>query len=104
LLSVSGIGLIVFVTLTMQVWMGNSLYPGEVFMAISIFYMIHFNAVLLSTIGINTTFAFIATMKRVGQVLALKEHETVITQYESSLAISLNNVTFSWRNRQMSKI
>ena len=71
--------------------------PADVFMAISIIYLNHINVVLTSGIGAMITFALRGIMKRVGQVLLLKDHKPIAIESPISYSISLKDATFSWR-------
>ena len=93
----SGIGLVIFSSLALEVAIGTHLNPGEVFMAISVYYISHQIIVYISTTGANTIFAFVGVMKRVTQILLLKENQTLVGKCPSKYAISLTDITFSWR-------
>ena len=97
MLTTSGIGLAIFGSLCTQIAIGNDLNAADVFMAISVFYITQVNVVMISTVGVNTTFAYITIMKRVGQFLMLKDHRPNTTECVMQYSISLTDVTFSWR-------
>ena len=65
-------------------------------MLITIFYITHLNIVYISTTGVNTVFAFLGIMKRVGEVLLLADHKTDMIECEAGLVIKAQDVTFSW--------
>ena len=97
MLHLAGTGLAIFGLLSTQVALGKDLSPADVFMAISIIYLNHLNIVATSSTGAIITFSLRAIMKRVGQVLLLKDHIPIKIKSSITHSISLKEVTFSWR-------
>ena len=97
LLGLAGMGLIIYVTLLLQVHLGNTLTPGKVLMMILIIGFTHVNIVGLTTSGLSTILMFVTIMQRTGEVLRLKEYSKQSTISDQTNAISFSNASFSWR-------
>ena len=100
MINLAGLGLVIFGSLCTKVSVDGEMSPADVFMAISVFYLTQFNVVMVSNIGVNTIFAFVGIMKRVGQILMLKEHKPNAIECAIQYSISMNDVSFSWREFQ----
>ena len=95
--SMAGSLLAIFSTLAINVYLGNTLKPGEAFLLVNIFYTMHMSIVYGATIGINASFMIKAAIKRVEAVLLFKTHTPGIDKSSEKYAVLLNNVTVSWR-------
>ena len=99
-LGVTGTLIAIFATLALQVYLGNQLYPGSVFLLINIFNVIHLNIVYISGTGINTLYMLAAMVKRIEQVLLMKEHISEIKEPNSQYAICVENACISWHEEE----
>ncbi|OMJ65976.1 hypothetical protein SteCoe_37344 [Stentor coeruleus] len=96
-LSIASISFEVFITLLVQVKLGNGFTVGNVFLLITIYFTTHIIIVYTNTIGINTIFVFFGIMKRAGEILLMKEFNKDFNAPNGDLAICMNDITLSWR-------
>ncbi|OMJ86286.1 hypothetical protein SteCoe_12274 [Stentor coeruleus] len=96
-LSFASISFEVFITLLVQVKLGRDFTIGSVFLLITIYFSSHIIIVYTNTFGINTLFVFFGVMKRVGEILLMKEFKKDFKSPLGDLAICMTDATLSWR-------
>ena len=103
MLNFSGLALVIFSSLCTKIGMGDEITSADVFMAITVFSFIQMNVMVMCNIGVNTIFAFMGVMKRIGEILLLKEHNPIAVECPIQYSISVNHAVFSWHESQTTK-
>ena len=94
--SISSVPLLLFIAFTVQVSIGKTLQPGEIFLLMLVYFNTHLNLVYLSTTGINTIFVFTGIMRRAGEILKLKDFSKDDASKSEKCSLILSEATFSW--------
>ena len=97
-LGLAGIGLIIYITLLVQVSVGNTLTPGSVLIVLIVLTSTHVNIVYLTTAGFGTLLVFVSIMKRTGEILSLREFSKQTTVSTENHSIEFTGASFSWRD------
>lgn len=96
-LSIAGLGLILFITLWIHVSLGYSFTSGQVFLLITVFYTNHLSLVYINSTALTTLYIFIGVMERVNDILLLKDFDNYVKESQSDQALTIIDATISWR-------
>ena len=91
----AGVGMLIFISLTSYVGVGNELKVAEVFFLISMLVFAQSYYIQIAILGIRSYYLIQNSCKRIGEVLFLKEFTRIENEGTES-AISLINSSFSW--------
>lgn len=90
----TGYGLIVFISLTLKTWPGDSLVSSEVFFLLSIFVFSQGLSIIFSILGTKSIFEVLNVLKRI-EILLLSQ-EFFADERLDPAQVSIINAEFSW--------
>ncbi|CAG9319605.1 unnamed protein product [Blepharisma stoltei] len=96
-LSNGGIGLTLFITFLIYIYLGNELEPGIVYSTATILLMTQTMVSYIGSLAVFQLFLFIIAMKRVTEILVIKNNTRVSLENSEDYAIKLSNANFSWK-------
>ena len=91
----AGVGLALFVSLTLHSAFDNELKSSEVFFLLSIYIFTQGHAVNVTINGIKSFYSMKTSLKRVEEILLLREYNRIVTE-ETLPAISVRDYSSSW--------
>ena len=91
----AGLGLVLFVSLTLHVSFDNELHSAEVFFLLSIYLFTQGYCLNIGVMGFKEFYSIRTSCKRIEELMLLKEHNASAITSENP-EISLKNCNFSW--------
>ena len=94
-------GLVIFVTFSVYVILGNELKPATVFSSVAVLMQCTNLLSMIGTAGITQIFLIVTSMKRFTQCLLLKNRKNVDYEATSTNSLIASNCCFSWKEPEV---
>lgn len=99
-MSIAGLGFVLFFTLWIHVSLGNTFTAGQVFLLVTVYYSTHITLAYLNSTALTTLYVFLGVLERVGSILKLKEYENKVSTCPDNLSLMMMDATVSWREEE----